>query len=276
MANFEKFKEVILCKDANATPVAEIVIDNEIKERFIDRKIENLSDDIFFWRSAGYDFIPISSGILQPAKTLGGHEGEKWAEEDIGQITNFEDLEKYPWPRAEELDYSIFDEARFLIPDGMKVIGLNGKIFTISWMLMGWMGFSYAIYDNPTLIRELFERVGEIQFKSFCKVANMDSVGAMWVIDDIAYSESLLVSPNFLRNHLFPWLRKMVGYANEKGKPVIYHSDGMLYDVLDDIIGMGFNALHPVEPKSMDLSILKKKYGKKLCFIGRVDLDRFI
>ena len=55
--------------------------------------------------------------------------------------------------------------------------------------------------------------------------------------------------------------------------PFIFHSDGKLWHILDDLIECGVNAIHPLEPLSLVATQLKKEYGDKLCLIGNVDLD---
>ena len=55
--------------------------------------------------------------------------------------------------------------------------------------------------------------------------------------------------------------------------PFIFHSDGNLFQVMDDLINCGINALHPIEPNAMDAAILKKEYGKNICIIGNINLD---
>ena len=62
------------------------------------------------------------------------------------------------------------------------------------------------------------------------------------------------------------------GLAKSKGLPTLFHSDGKLYEVIDDLIDCGFNAIHPIEPKPMDIAYLKRTYGKKLCLVGNIDL----
>ena len=41
---------------------------------------------------------------------------------------------------------------------------------------------------------------------------------------------------------------------------------------MDDFIDCGVNALHPIEPKAMDIVELKKKWAGNLCLIGNIDL----
>jgi uroporphyrinogen decarboxylase len=75
-----------------------------------------------------------------------------------------------------------------------------------------------------------------------------------------------------LRKYVFPYYKKMAGVCHSHGMPVIYHSDGNLWSVMDDIIDIGINAIHPVEPKGMDIRELKRKVGDRLCLIGNIDL----
>jgi uroporphyrinogen-III decarboxylase len=52
---------------------------------------------------------------------------------------------------------------------------------------------------------------------------------------------------------------------------VAYHSDGCIYPVIPELIEMGLDVLNPVQPRSMDPTVLKEKYGKQLSFWGSID-----
>jgi uroporphyrinogen decarboxylase len=104
-------------------------------------------------------------------------------------------------------------------------------------------------------------------------MADMDWVGALWFSDDIAYSSGLMINPKLLRNYFFPLLKHIGQRASEKNLPLIYHSDGVLWDVMDDIIDSGVKALHPIEPKSMDMKEVKDKVGDQLCLCGGIEVD---
>jgi uroporphyrinogen decarboxylase len=50
---------------------------------------------------------------------------------------------------------------------------------------------------------------------------------------------------------------------------VILHSDGNIGPLLDMLLDAGIDGINPVEPRaSMDLVKLKKKYDRRLAFIG--------
>jgi uroporphyrinogen-III decarboxylase len=67
-----------------------------------------------------------------------------------------------------------------------------------------------------------------------------------------------------------PYFRRL---AAEIKKPWIYHSDGNITKVLDDLLSLGMNAIHPIQPDVMDIYSLKKTLGQKVTMVGNVDLN---
>ena len=139
-------------------------------------------------------------------------------------------------------------------------------------MLMGLERFCLALVENPELVAEIFQRVGSIQCEVLRKIVKMDKVIAIWYGDDLGYTESLIVSPSVYRKYLFPWVEELSSIAHKAGMPFMTHSDGKLWEVIPDLISLGLNALHPIEPKAMDINEVKAKYGHKLALIGNIDL----
>ncbi len=267
----------------NYVPMIELGVHPKIKECLLGREIKTLQDDIDFWWKAGYDYVKLQPvADFNPAK-IGAEEHltynedgtlfRKWASENSGIITSFERLERYQFPSANDFDYWKFEQVRSLLPARMGVIGQYGDIFTMTWEMMGFEAFSLAIYENPDLVRALNERIGNLVLGMFEDFALSDAVDVIWYSDDIAYTQGLLVAPDTLHAYFFPWLRKIGELARKAKKPLLYHTDGLLWDVLDDIVACGVDAIHPIEPKAMDIAEVKRRYGDKLCILGNVDVD---
>ena len=51
------------------------------------------------------------------------------------------------------------------------------------------------------------------------------------------------------------------------------HSDGNLMSILPDLIECGFHAVHPIQPESMDMNLVKKRYGDRLTLFGGVSVQ---
>lgn len=292
-------KAVLLQGEPDRVPLVEAGIEREIKEAFLGRPVLTLADEVEFWATAGYDYVPITVGLrrmfwpgfattessarLQGELTRtvrarygvsGGDRDRAWAQEGRGVIATKADLEAFPWPSVDELvDEPTFAELERLMPPGMKAIAYVGYIYTPVWWLMGFEGFTAALADDPDLVTRLFEKVGSIQWQVLERLVRIPSIGAIWHPDDIAYSEGLIVSPRLLRQRLFPWYKRMGQLCREHGLLYLFHTDGNVAEVMEDIVDCGFNALHPIEPKAMDIVDVKRRYGHRLCLIGNIDLS---
>jgi uroporphyrinogen decarboxylase len=264
-------------------PLVELGVHPKIKERFLGRPLLTLRDDVEFWHKAGYDYTKLQpTADFNPAK-IGQSEHltynddgtlfRKWASEGTGVITSNEDFDRYIFPKNEHFDYSRFEEVRHLLPEGMGVIGQYGDIFTMTWEMMGFETFSMALFENPELVLRLNGTVGELVVSMFETMASSDAVDVLWYSDDIAYTNGLMVSPETLGQLFFPWLRRIGAVAKKHNKPLLYHTDGVLWNVFDEIIACGVDAIHPIEPKAMDIAEVKRRVGDRLCLIGHVDVD---
>lgn len=281
--DYEALIKSLKLLDTRYIPLAELGVHPQIKEKFLSKKIQTVNDEIDFWFKAGYDYIKLQpKADFNPAK-IGlsanvtfnddGSVFRKWASENRGVITNEKDFENYVFPNPSDFDYSNFEEASKLLPDGMCIIGQYGDIFTMTWEMMGFENFSISLFENEDLVNNLNNKLGELVFEMFKHFVQFDSVKAIWYSDDIAYSNSLMVSKDVLDKYFFPWLKKIGDLAKEYEKPFIYHTDGILYDVFDKILECGVNAIHPIEPKAMKIEDVKQMYGDKLCLIGNIDVD---
>jgi uroporphyrinogen decarboxylase len=75
-----------------------------------------------------------------------------------------------------------------------------------------------------------------------------------------------------MRKHLFPWYRRIGEVAARYNKPLLFHSDGNLRPILEDLIACGIKVIQPIEPKGMDINSLKDDYAGRLCLVGNIDL----
>ncbi|MCS7053641.1 MAG: nucleoside 2-deoxyribosyltransferase [Ignavibacterium sp.] len=280
--DLESFLKTLRREKTNKIPIAELGIHPLIKEKFLGRKIETVKDEIDFWSKAGYDYVK-----LQPKVNFNQYKEEfqkkydvenqsikrNWSSEESGLILNDEDFNNYSFPRIEEIDYSNFEEAVKFLPENFGIIGQYGDIFTMTWELMGFENFSLALFENYDLVKRINNSLGEVIFSMFQNMITIDEVAAIWYSDDIAFANGLIVSPDTLDDLFFPWLKKIAALAKEYNKPLIYHSDGLLYDAMDKIIECGIDVLHPIEPKAMNIVQVKRKYGEHLALIGNIDVD---
>ena len=80
------------------------------------------------------------------------------------------------------------------------------------------------------------------------------------------------MSPEDWRKIYYPPLKKICSALKKYNKPIIYHTDGNYLDVIEDLIEIGIDALHPNEAKAgIDVVKLRKKYKERIAYFGNID-----
>ena len=270
-------------EEPDRVPLGDFWADKEAKEAFLGKPVDDIKAEVEFWYKAGFDFVPLPSGLLEPAQSIGKTTFSKddqkkgyvrqWADEKQGLITSDSDLENYDWPSPDNYSLKKYHEAQNLLPKGMKLCIIMGKIYTPAWMLMGAESFYMSIRKKSLLVEKLLQKIGSIQFAIYERILSNIDIGGVFSSDDIAHNAGLFVSPEFLRKNVYPWYKKIGDICRGKGIFYVCHSDGKMTDVIDELISLGFNGIHPIQPNVMDIYTLKKKYKKKLCLLGNVNLE---
>lgn len=296
--SFENARRAMLCEGEPAYVPMMDGVHPAVMQAFLGRPLADLTDVVeFYWR-AGYDCVPWFVGIhtlalrtARPDRTDVGRLWRKgysryscytdaeqersWAEEGSGIITSWDELHAFHWPTLDEVCEHECAEIRAIaayLPTGMRIIPVVGEVFTATWQLMGMTTFALKIMDDPQLVRALVERTGALHRQVVLRVLGLPGVGALMVGDDLAYSGGLMVSPAFLRREIWPWYREVGELCRQHNLPYLFHSDGDVTEIIDDLIDCGVNALHPIEPKCMDIVQVKAQYGGRLCVMGNIDL----
>jgi len=195
-------------------------------------------------------------------------------------IKSLEDLKSFvvepvdeDWARTSWMDRNRAQMAKFE-PHTLYVPG-GGCGFHETYGLMGQQLFSYAIYDDPINIERILEAKTESNYRLAKAAAEAKLAPVYFIADDIAYKGATLFSPDFLRRTFIKSLRKCVEPLKAAGIKVIFHSDGYLMEILDDMIDAGIDGLNPIEPiAGMDIALLKKRYGRNLVLVGNVDCSQ--
>ncbi len=134
---------------------------------------------------------------------------------------------------------------------------------------MGFETFCMALYDDRALVEDLFALYTEWYARAARHLCELD-FDFLWFGDDIAFKTAPYVSPRIFRDLFMPHYRLVVEQIT---KPWVFHSDGNLMPILDDLLALGMAGLHPIEPGAMDLGELKQRYGAGLCLVGHIDVD---
>jgi uroporphyrinogen decarboxylase len=190
-----------------------------------------------------------------------------------GIVETEEDIKNYVPPDPQE-------EGKFEMVERL-VRPLRGKdVAIIGQAHSGWhMAFQVRggidkllidMYRRPSLVRDLLDKIVETCLGNV-KMMIDGGVEAIFITDDYADNHGPFMNMNQFREFELPNIRKVIDLARKRGVPVLKHSDGNVYPILDDLIEAGISGFHPVEPGAMDLRDVKLRYGKKICILGNVN-----
>jgi uroporphyrinogen decarboxylase len=190
-----------------------------------------------------------------------------------GTVQSLEDLDNYEPPNAFHPDVTQMIKTAFERTKKQDVV-------TMAQCHSGWhMAFQVRggidkmvidLYRNPVFARKLLEKIAK-SCQAFAEAFIEAGADLLFVTDDYADTHGPFMSPSLFREYELPNLRKIVEIGRKHGVPVLKHTDGNVYAILDDLVDSGIGGLHPIEPGAMELADVKAKYGSRICLLGNVD-----
>ncbi|MDI9600700.1 MAG: uroporphyrinogen decarboxylase family protein [Acidobacteriota bacterium] len=178
--------------------------------------------------------------------------------------------------------HGILDEqtARFAEgdPDGDPTVHIVESLPGLTHMYhsVGHELFAYLLADEPDLIEEWMEALTQAELRRVECVADPVRMPLALTADDIAYKTGPLFSPRWLRSIFMPRLKRLNDAWHERGIACIFHSDGCLWPVMDDLIATGIDGLNPLEVLAgMTPRAVRERYPD-LVLTGGIDVSQLL
>ncbi len=201
-----------------------------------------------------------------------------------GEIT-IRDIVTYPWPDPhdpgrirglKERVREIREEA-----DCAAILNLPSAFVHISQYLRGFEDWFADIKANPKLLAALFDAVLEVNMATCEEILKTvgDEVDVIMGSDDLGFQDGLMVSVETYRELIKPRHQKYFQLFHDLSPAkVFFHTCGAVADILDDLIDIGVDVLHPVQVTAagMDPLSLKKRYSGRLAFWGAIDTQHLL
>jgi len=200
---------------------------------------------------------------------------------------SLEELKEYPWPdpeksmnlkdlrkKAQQLHY----EGAFCLVGDM----IDTGIFEPCWYLRGFENYLMDLVIDTEFATTLLEGMYNYQLKRYSLF--LQEVGEfldiIFVGDDLATAENVIMSPQTYRNLIKPYHKeyfKNLKKLAPKAK-LLYHSCGSIINFIPDLIDVGVDILNPVQvsAQGMDTKVLKDKFGKEISFWGAIDTTQVL
>jgi hypothetical protein len=152
------------------------------------------------------------------------------------------------------------------------VVGMPGG-FDTPRQLMGEAATCMAYYDQPELIHDILNTVGETTERVLDRVSREVQVDQLSVHEDLAGKSGGMVGPKQIEAFIQPYYRRIWDMLSARGAQIFQQdSDGNINAVIPAFLDCGLTCMFPMEPAAgMDVVALRKTYGQWLAMLGGID-----
>lgn len=220
--------------------------------------------------ACAFDFAKVSHSGKNEERTL----------TSPGFFEDYEDpaaVDLFQWP--DPTLYLDTQEARrramSVNPDYVRMGILWSAHFQDACAAFGMEKAMMVMLMNPELFKAVIERITEFYLKAneLFYEATKGYLDAVLIGNDFGSQNNLMVDPESLRELVFPGTKRLIDQAKSYGLKVVHHSCGSIFPIIDDLIDMGVDVIHPIQAlaKDMDAENLKRNFANRTAFCGGVD-----
>jgi uroporphyrinogen decarboxylase len=189
-----------------------------------------------------------------------------------GPVKSMADLKAYRPPQIDpDMDFVMLNIVKSKFEGRRAVVFCSNDSFVTSWEVRGGLEHLLVDYLENAELAHGIARVSTDYYKELFVEAIDRGADAVLFGSDLAFNMNTMMSPAQFDEFIAPYLRELVEVVHGRGAKAIKHSDGNLWPVLDRLIDIGFDGIHPIQPQCMDLNEVKEHCGKRVCLIGNID-----
>jgi len=130
------------------------------------------------------------------------------------------------------------------------------------------------IVDGPPKFFKLRDKVHQYNLKELELWAKTNVDGILFA-DDWGSQSSLLIHPELWRKLFKPLYKDYCDVIHSSGKFAFMHSDGYIFDIYEDLIEVGVDAINS-QLFCMDIEEIGRKFKGKITFWGEIDRQRIL
>ena len=157
-------------------------------------------------------------------------------------------------------------QARQQHPDHFLWMG-GGSLFELAWSLCGFENYLGYLAGEEAFVEELTEKLADdcCRDMSLLKGTGLDAVRFG---DDWGFQHSLMIRPEIWRRIYKKQYARIFQAAHDSGLVVMMHSCGHVEDIIADLIDIGLDVLHPLQPEANDVIRCRREFGEDITFWG--------
>jgi len=164
--------------------------------------------------------------------------------------------------------------------DVLWISGFGQTDFMGGYTRWGYENYLECMALYPEHIRRYWDHSGESARLRNCAIVDAirenDLAPFVYGGQDICFNDGPICSPAMLREYYFPSLKRAVEPLIENDVRIIWHCDGHILPILDDLIDLGVSGFQGFQEEMgttlEDMVKVKTKWGQKPIFWGSVSV----
>jgi uroporphyrinogen decarboxylase len=147
----------------------------------------------------------------------------------------------------------------------------TGHMYENAWQVRGYEPFLMDLLTQPEAAELLLDKL-RANNERVAVAAARAGYDCIATGDDVANQQTLMFSKALWQRVMKPRWASVIAAARAI-KPDVhiwYHSDGNIWDILDDLVEIGVTILNPIQPECMNPLAIRQRFGKRLAFDGCV------
>lgn len=190
---------------------------------------------------------------------------------------NISDVDKFNWPDpALYLDREeSARRAKAVDKDYARMGILWSAHFQDACSAFGMEHALMVMLTNPDMFKAVIDKITDFYLKAneIFYESTKGYLDAVLIGNDFGSQTGLMVDPSLIYEYVFPGTKKLIDQAKSYGLKVMHHSCGSIFPLIEDLIQVGADIIHPIQALAyeMDAENLKTHFYKKVAFCGGVD-----
>jgi len=284
MNSRERVLTTLKHQQADRVPIAEMWIDRKVVQAIVPGARD--SNDLV--EHLGLDMVTVATMIYEADEV-------EWVDRDHGVFRDrwgaLQHLteEAIPVPSSPALIELEEDLARYRPPDPAKspiiekVRRLRARFPDKAVAVVGESGWAPAVYlrggienlfldlaERPQFAKDLMS-IGATYYAELYSLAGADVV---FLGDDYSDNRGPMMSPQMFEEIILPHDAAVVAAIKETGGYCIKHTDGDIRKIMDQLVGIGVDALGPLQDvPGMGLDQILDRYPGRIAVMGNLSVD---
>lgn len=233
---------------------------------------------------AGYNHPKTEDGCIVNEFGMKMRQGPLYMEviqEPLANASSVEEVENVSMP--DPYATGRLDDARKYVEkygrDYFIVGDLELSMFEMAWHMVGLEKFMMDMALGEAYVEALLDRVKEFTIGIGKQLVAL-GVDGIWTGDDFGAQNGMMISPGMWRKIFKPRFAELFRELKAVNPDVLvmYHSDGAVAPILEELVEIGMDVFNPVQPNvpGHEPEALKSKLGDRLSFWGAIDQQRLL